>query len=244
MKPKAPKTIIHEPILHTISSSPASFKHNGLWSPSPSEYRASEVGFVPKKIRVSKKKNPFKMLEMLAEAQAEGHELRPHFVKKVKPDSSFEADSSQTSEFLPDYMLVDNPHHGGPYGSEESSSDSSSGAKSDIIYLAPGHDKFRKRGFVPSREFAAPTTASKKKLKMPHDWIPSSVSSSIYEPEPRVIRAPKKFKSRKPKRLASIPTLSPVEAHISMLQHRAASLPNFTRIKNRLHATSSLNTSI
>lgn len=187
---------------------------------------------------------------MLAEAQAEGHEIRPHFIKKIKPDLSESADSSQTNEFVPDYMLVENGQYanGDLYGSgESSSSDSTSGAKADVIYIAPGNERFRKNGFKPPREFIMPTIASKKKTKIMPDWIPNASSSgltSIYEPDQHIMHTQKKFKARKPKRLNVMPTLASMETHISALQRKPTSLPNFTKIKNRLHATSSLNTSI
>lgn len=89
VKPKSPKSFSHPPMLGSISASPSSLKlgssahllksfndpdmalalsGKNLWRPSASEYRASELNYIPKKMKVPKKKNPFKVLEAMAEA--------------------------------------------------------------------------------------------------------------------------------------------------------------------------------
>lgn len=271
MKPKLPKSLVHSPILHsvhTLSASPSTIQSSGsskstnpsyggvnnLWRPSASEYRASELSFVPKKIKVNKTKNPFKILEALAEAQAEGHDLRPHVIKKVRPTLPHD-DQSDTSDYVPDYMLVDtnNPRYGqdNSYsGFDDDSGLGDSSSKADLIYVAP-KDKYKKKhgnSFLTSRDFVTPIPTLKKKTKVPtFDWnaaigSSSSISDSDYEPEPR--HQSKKNKSRKPKRLA--PTLGSSEEHINHLQRVRKHNPitNYTKYKNRLNAASSLNTSI
>lgn len=273
VKPKTPKTIIHAPIIHSISASPSSLKlgalkavptfsesdsiklglSKNLWRPSPAEYRASELGFIPNKLKINKKKNPFKLLEVMAEAHAEGHNFQPQILKKHKPIQLDDDDDSQTSDYIPDYMLVDNSRYGQSdlYNSDdESNSDVTSGSKADLIYVAP-HDKHKtkKGGFLPSRSYFSPTISTKKKSKIAYDWTAASSSSSSmadseYEPEHYHLAALKKSKSRKPKRLA--PTLGPSEDHINILQmtRKPISILNYTKYKNRLSNASRLNTHI
>lgn len=249
----------------------AAFGLHGKWRPSASEYRASELNYVPKKMKIPKKKNPFKVLEVMAEAHAEGHDLPSHVVKKLKP-SLLDDDDSQTSEYIPDYMLANtnlfrHPDSDSDSGSKDSDSDSDS--KADLIYVAPQHDKYKakKSSFIPSK-MVLPTfaTFSKKKPKMSYDWVPGTISSltssaasltssdsadsddSDFEPnfKHQLQQLMKRNKSRKPKRLS--PTLSPSEDHINILQmtRKPISITNFTKYKNRLSAAaaSNLNTSI
>lgn len=261
VKPKATKAIPILP-LPPPSGLPRGLTKNHLWRPSASasEYRASELNYVPKKISINKKKNPFKILEALAEAQAEGHQLRPHVIKKVRHHD----DASDSSEYVPDYMLVDNPRYNrddsysGP-SADDSSSLIDSSSKTDLIYAAPQdkHKKKHSNTYYTSRDYASPSVSSphhsKKKTKSHAvDWQGSSASSSLtssstsdseYVPEHRHLT--KVNKSRKPKRMS--PTLGPSEEHISILQrtrkHRNP-ITNYTKYKNRLNGGSSLNTSI
>lgn len=233
---------------------------SNVWQPAASEYRASELNFVPKKISVNKKKNPFKILEALAEAQAEGHELRPHVIKKVRP-SALHDDDSDSSDYVPDYMMVDNNPRYGRDESYSASSDEDSGlsdssSKADLIYVAPQNKYKKKHGsnFHSSRDFVSPSTSLKKKTKVPQfEWNAASGSSSSsassdseYEPEHRqqLNDALRKIKSSKPKRMS--PTLGPSEDHIDILQRSRKRNPitNYTKYKNRLNGASSLNTSI
>lgn len=209
---------------------------------------------------LNKKKNPFKILEALAEAQAEGHELRPQVIKKVRP-SALRDDESDSSDYVPDYMMVDNNPR---YGREESYSGSSddddsglsdSSSKADLIYVPP-QNKYKKKhasNHHTSRDFVNPSSSLKKKTKVQaFDWNAASGSSSSassdseYEPEHRQQNndALRKIKSSKPKRMS--PTLGPSEEHIDVLQRTRKRNPitNYTKYKNRLNGASSLNTSI
>lgn len=229
---------------------PHGLTKNNLWRPSPSEYRASELNFVPKKINLNKKKNPFKILEALAEAQAEGHELRPHVIKKVRPTILHE-DESDNSDYVPDYMLVDNPRYGRDdsysIGLDDDSGLVDSSSKADLVYVT--QDKFKKKhsSFHTTRDYISPLTALKKKSKgQPYDRNGSSSDVSSYEPDRRhqTNDALRKIKSRKPKRMS--PTLGPSEEQINILQRTRKRNPitNYTKYKNRMNAASSLNTSI
>lgn len=156
------------------------------------------------------------------------------------------------------YHADDNSH-------SSSDSDSDSDSKSDLIYVAPQHDKYKgkKSSFLPSK-MVLPTLATyKKKPKMTFDWVPgtlSSISSSAasltsdsfdtddsdFDIKHQLQQMLKRNKARKPKRLMS-PTLSPSEDHINILQmtRKPLSISNFTKFKNRLSAAAAtLNTSI
>lgn len=165
-----------------------------IWRPSASEYRASELNYVPKKMRVPKKKNPFKMLEVMAEAHAEGHEIPAHVMKKLKP-SLVDNESSDSSEFIPNYMLANSDLYN---EDDNSASDSDSSKSADLIYIAPQHgdkyhggsdkyhgvsDKYKakKSSYVPSKVVLTPTLATYKgrKPKMAYDWMPGTISSSL-----------------------------------------------------------------
>lgn len=150
------------------------------WRPSASEYRASELNYLPKKMKVPKKKNPFKMLEVMAEAHAEGHEIPSHMMKKFKP-TLHDSDSSQTSEYIPDYMLGNSDL----YNSDDNSASDSDSSKADLIYVAPGNDRYKgkKTSFNPSKMLLSPTITSltRKKPKMSFDWVPGEqIWNSIY----------------------------------------------------------------
>lgn len=232
-----------------------------VWRPSASDYRASEMNYVPKKMRVPKKKNPFKMLEMMAEAHAEGHEVPPHIMKKLKPTLS-DNENSETSEYFPDYMLT----NADLYNSDDNSaSDSDSSKGADLIYVAPQADKYKakKTSLYPSKVLLTPTLATALKAKKPrlHDWIPGTYSTSLSstsstasdsdsddesEIKHTISQMLKRNKLRKAKRI-NLPTLSPSEDHINILQmtRKPISITNFTKFKNRLSAAAStLNTSI
>lgn len=286
VKPKSAKSLSHSsPILQSIASSPSSslkLTTNSLlkaiptlsesesialglgknvWRPSASEYRASELNYVPKKMKVPKKKNPFKMLEVMAEAHAEGHEIQPHFMKKLKPTHLLDNENSETSEYLPDYMLTNSDL----YNSDDNSASDSDTSKPELIYVAPQSDKYRakKTSYIPSKVLLTPTLATyqKRKPKLSYDWIPAgTISTSIAstsstssdsdsddeaEIKHTLAQMLKRSKSRKPKRL--LPTLSPSEDHINILHmtRKPISITNFTKFKNRLSAAASnLNTSI
>lgn len=291
VKPKSGKSLLHTPpILQSIASSPSSLKlSNGgllkaiptlsesesialglgknVWRPSASEYRASELSYVPKKMKVPKKKNPFKMLEVMAEAHAEGHEIPQRFMKKLKP-SLLDNENSETNEYLPDYMLTNSDL----YNSDDSSASDSDSSKADLIYVAPQHDKYKakKTSYIPSKmmltqHHLTPTLATMrtKKPKLTYDWLPGTISTSLSstsstssdsrdndsadesEIKHTLSQILKKSKSRKPKRL--MPTFSPSEDHINILHmtRKPISISNFTKYKNRLSAAAStLNTSI
>lgn len=295
VKPKSGKSLSHSPsILQSISASPSSLKlsSSGLnvlkaiptlsesesialglgknvWRPSASEYRASELNYVPKKMKVPKKKNPFKMLEVMAEAHAEGHEIPPHFMKKLKPSHILDNENSETSEYMPDYMLT-NPVD--LYNSDDNSASDSDSSKADLIYVAPQNDKYKakKTSLYPSKVLLTPTLATAlsqkgKKTRMTYDWIPGTISTSLSSTsstasDSRDFRDSdsdesdikhtlsqmlKRNKLRKPKRI--LPPFSPSEDHINILQmtRKPISITNFTKFKNRLSAAAStLNTSI
>lgn len=131
-----------------------------LWRPSASEYRASEMNYVPKKMKVPKQKNPFKMLEVMAEAHAEGHEIPAHIMKKLKP-SLLDNENSETSEYMPDYMLNVNSDL---YNSDDNSASDSDSSKADLIYVAPQGDKYKakKTQLYPSKVLLTPTLATLK----------------------------------------------------------------------------------
>lgn len=236
------------------------------WRPSASEYRASELNYVPKKMKVPKTKNPFKMLEVMAEAHAEGHEIPPHFMKKLKP-SLLDNDNSETSEYMPDYMLTNSDL----YNSDDNSASDSDSSKADLIYVAPQADKYKakKTSLYPSKVLLAPTLATSikgKKPKMTYDWLPGTISTSLSSLSSTSSTASdsrgsdsdesdikhtlsqmlKRSKLRKPKRV--LPTFGPSsEDHINILQmtRKPISITNFTKFKNRLSAAAStLNTSI
>lgn len=275
-------------MLQTIAASPSSLKltnsasllkafptlsdSDGLalglrpsWRPSPSEYRASELNYIPHKMKIPKKKNPFKMLEVMAEAHAEGHEIPSHIVKKLKP-TLLDDDDSQTSEYIPDYMLANSDLYNLNLNNDDNSA-SDSDSRPDLIYVAPQSDKYRakKTSFIPSKMVLSPTLATiasyKKRPKMSYDWLPGTISTSLSstsstssdssndsddDSEPRhQFQMIKRNKMRKPKRL--LPTLGPSEDHINILQmtRKPFSISNFTKYKNRLSAAAStLNTSI
>lgn len=221
---------------------------NNLWRPSPAEYRASELNFVPKKMKINKKKNPFKMFEAMAEAQAEGHEIRPQFLKKVKHHQQpLDSEDSQTSEYIPDYMLVDNSRfgQGEVFQSDEDNAGLTNGAKSDLLYLT-SDDKFIKpkptKSFLPSIDFIAPTAASKRKPKLTFDWSPGSTLG--YTDFNLDLLNDKKLKSRKHKRI--IPTMGSTEDQIDVLHmtRKPATITNYTKYKNRISKATGLNTSI
>lgn len=289
VKPKSGKSLSHSPsVLQSISASPSSLNNlklssNGLkviptlsesdsialglgknaWRPSASDYRASELNYVPKKMKVTKKKNPFKMLEVMAEAHAEGHEIPPHFMKKLKP-SLLDNENSETSEYIPDYMLT----NGDLYNSDDNSASDSDSSKADIIYVAPQSDKYKakKTSLYPSKVLLAPTLATSikgKKPKITYDWIPGTISTSSLSStsstssdsrgsdsdesdiKHTLSQMLKRSKLRKPKRV--LPTFSPSEDHYNILQmtRKPISITNFTKFKNRLSAAAStLNTSI
>lgn len=282
VKPKSGKSISHGPILHSIASSPSSLKLSStgmlkaiptlsesesialglgknVWRPSASEYRASELSYVPKKMKLPKKKNPFKMLEVMAEAHAEGHEIPPHLLKKMKP-SMLDNENSETSEYLPDYMLTNSDL----YNSDDNSASDSDSSRPDLIYVAPQHDKYKakKTSYIPSKLMLTPTLATYKsrKPKMSYDWMPGTISTGLAstsstssdsdsdddaEIKHTLAQMFKRQKSRKPKRL--LPTLGPSEDHINILHmtRKPMSIANFTKYKNRLSAAAStLNTSI
>ncbi|XP_031630122.1 uncharacterized protein LOC116345145 [Contarinia nasturtii] len=234
-----------------------------MWRPSASDYRTSEMNYVPKKMKVPKKKNPFKMLEMMAEAHAEGHEVPPHIMKKLKPALA-DNDNSETSEYFPDYMLA----NADLYNSDDNSaSDSDSSKGADLIYVAPQVDKYKakKTSLYPSKVLLTPTLATAlkgKKPRMTHDWMPGTYSTSLSstsstasdsdsddesEIKHTISQMLKRNKLRKPKRI-TLPTLhSPSEDHINILKmtRKPMSITNFTKFKNRLSAAAStLNTSI
>lgn len=295
IKPKTPKSLSHSPsILQTIAASPSSLKLSNsasllkalptlsdgdgitlglgknIWRPSASEYRASELNYIPQKMKFPKKKNPFKMLEVMAEAHAEGHELPTHVVKKLKPSlpTLLDDDDSQTSEYIPDYMLANSDL----YNTDDNSASDSDSSRPDLIYVAPQqhhhhHDKYKakKTSFIPSKMVLSPTLATlanyKKKPKMTYDWLPGTISTSLSSTSSTAsdssndsddvsdlkhhFQMMKRNKTRKPKRLS--PTLGPSEDHINFLQmtRKPYSISNFTKYKNRLSAAaSSLNTSI
>lgn len=274
VKPKQPKSIIHTvhtpivtstviksgslkapiPTFSVSDGLPHGLTKNSLWRPSPSEYRASELNFMPKKINVNKKKNPFKILEALAEAQAEGHELRPQVIKKVRP-TVIHDDESDNSDYVPEFMLVDNPRYGRDdsysIGMDDDSGLVDSSSKADLVYVT---DKYRKKhtSYLSSRDFVSPSAALKKKSKgQAFDWNGSSssaASDASYETDRRHltkdVHAQRNVKSRKPKRMT--PTLGPSEEQINILQRTRKRNPitNYTKYKNRLNAASSLNTSI
>lgn len=193
-KAKTGKSLYHGPGPQGISASPSTLKHSsaaGLnalptlspsesialgfgkngWRPSPAEYRASELNYVPKKMRLPKKQNPFKMLEVMAEAHAEGHQIPAHLVKKFKP-SVMADESRSTSEYIPDYMLGSSDLIG--YNSDDNSAPDSDSSKADLIYIAPGNDRFRpkKATFSPTKLIPTLATLARKKPKMAYDWIP------------------------------------------------------------------------
>lgn len=218
-------------------------------------------------MKVPKKKNPFKMLEVMAEAHAEGHEIPSHIMKKLKP-SLLNNENSDSSEYIPDYMLANSDSYN---TDDNSASDSDSSKTADLIYVAPQGDKYKakKTSFVPSKVLLTPTLATfkGKKPKLSYDWMPGTISTSLSSTsstssDSRDSRASesddeseikhtlsqmlKRNKSRKPKRF--LPTLSPSEDHINILQmtqRKPFSITNFTKYKNRLSAAAStLNTSI
>lgn len=286
VKPKSGKSLSHAPILQTISASPSSLKlsNSGLlkaiptlsesesialglgknaWRPSASEYRASELHYVPKKMKVPKKKNPFKMLEVMAEAHAEGHEIPAHFIKKLKP-TLLDNENSENSEYIPDYMLTNSDL----LNSDDNSASDSDSSKAELIYVAPQHaDKYKakKTSFIPSKVLLTPTLATirNRKPKMSYDWLPGTLSTSLTSTSSTssdsrdtdsddeadikhtLSQIIKRNKARKPKRL--LPTLSPSEDHFNILQmtRKPFSITNYTKYKNRLSAAAStLNTSI
>lgn len=102
-----------------------------------------------------------------------------------------------------------------------------------------------------------------KKPKLSYDWIPGTISTSLASTSSTssdsrdsdsddesdikhtISQMLKRNKLRKQKRL--LPTLSPSEDHINILQmtRKPISITNFTKFKNRLSAAAStLNTSI
>lgn len=219
--------------------------HDNLWRPSASEYRASELNYIPKKMKLNKKKNPFKIFEAMAEAQAEGHEIRPQFLKKMKHHPVLDSEDSQTSEYIPDYMLVDNARFGQGeiLQSDEENGGLIGGSKSDLVYLT-SDDKLIKpkptKTFLPTIDFIAPTASSKKKPKLTFDW---STGSTLTDFNFDHIND-KKSKSRKHKRI--IPTLGSTEDQIDILHmtRKPATITNYTKYKNRINKASALNTSI
>lgn len=208
------------------------------------------------------------MLEVMAEAHAEGHEIPAHIMKKLKP-SLLDNESSDSSEFIPDYMLANSDLYN---TDDNSASDSDSSKSADLIYVAPQHggrgsDKYKakKTSYIPSKVVLTPTLATYKgkKPKMSYDWMPGTISTSLSstsstssdsrasdsddesEIKHTLSQMYKRNKSRKPKRLLS--TLGPSEDHINILQmtRKPFSITNFTKYKNRLSAAAStLNTSI
>lgn len=278
MQPKQPKSIIHtvhQPIIQApppqllqaslkppiptygVSDGlPHGLPKNKLWRPSASEYHASEINFKPKKINVNKKKNPFKILEALAEAQAEGHELRPHVIKKVRP-TKLHDDESDTSDYVPDFMLVDNnPRYSRDesYSVDDESGLADSSSKADLIYVT-AQDKHKKKhgsSYLSSRDYNNPAALKKKTKIQTIEWTAGSSSSAVSDSDNEaeyrhhLNEALRKIKSRKPKRHSERPTLGPSEEHINILQRNRKQNPitNYTKYKNRLNGASSLNTSI
>lgn len=213
-------------------------------------------------MKVQKKKNPFKMLEVMAEAHAEGHEIPPHYIKKLKP-SLLDNENSENSEYIPDYMLTNSDL----LNSDDNSASDSDSSKAELIYVAPQGDKYKakKTSYIPSKVLLTPTLATLKnrKPKMSYDWLPGAYSTSLTSTSSTssdsrdsdsddeadikhtLAQIMKRNKARKPKRLlASLPTLSPSEDHYIMTR-KPFSITNFTKYKNRLSAAAStLNTSI
>lgn len=194
-KSKTAKSLSHGSPLQSISASPSSFKLTGPglkalptlsesesislgfgkngWRPSASEYRASELNYIPKKMRLPKKQNPFKMLEVMAEAHAEGHEIPAHLVKQLKP--SIMADESRpTSEYMPEYMMGNSDIIA--YNSDDNSASDSDSSKSDLIYVAPGNNRYKskKLGLSPTKIMPTLATLPRRKPKMAYDWIPGN----------------------------------------------------------------------
>lgn len=236
-----------------------------VWRPSASDYRASELNYMPKKMIVPKKKNPFKMLEVMAESHAEGHEIPSHIIKKLKPSLLYDNENSETSEYIPNYMLTNSDL----YNLDDNSASSSDTSKGiDLIYIAPQADKYKtkKTSTYPTKVLLTPTHATAlkgRKPKMMYDWIPGKVPTSLTstsstvsdsrdsdsydesEIKHTISQMLKQNKLRKPKRL--LPTLGASEDHYNNLQmtRKPISITNFTKFKNRLSAaTSTLNTSI
>lgn len=162
------------PTLSESESIALGFGRTG-WRPSAAEYRASELNYVPKKMRLPKKQNPFKMLEVMAEAHAEGHQVPAHLVKQLKP--SIIADESRTnSEYIPEYMMGNSDLIA--FNSDDNSALDSDSSKADLIYIAPGNERYKtkKPTFSPSK--LVPTLATlprSRKPKMAYDWIPGKL---------------------------------------------------------------------
>lgn len=88
---------------------------------------------VPKKIKFPKKKNPFKLLEIMAEAQAEGHTLNPN---KLYANEDFFDHETLDLDHHPKFLHSDKqPHFGSSHDAPRFSSSSSQVESGQAIRL-------------------------------------------------------------------------------------------------------------
>lgn len=242
-----------DPTIKLSRKNPHSFSEGGrfrsedqLWKPSLNEYRSVESSYVPKKLKLNKKKNPFKLLEIMAEAQAEGHTFNPQSLYHNEDYSD-----NDGNEHIPDYMLSETPRFSASlYGSDHVGRNS--GHKTDLLRLHSHSDEklhSPSSSFVPSWGFGATKPESSAQT---FDWTgisnsykkkPKLFTPSSLESDESAIIAPKK-KLRNKHRVS--PTLEPTDdyAKVLKLSRKPAGLTNFTKYKNKFNVMSNLNTSI
>lgn len=217
-----------------------------IWKPSMSEYRSVDSNHVPKKFKLNKKKNPFKLLEIMAEAQAEGHKFNP---QSIYNDDYFD---NEGNEHIPEYMLSDNSRFA-PSADVYQTADlrvaRNSGHKTDLSRFN-SDEKSGSPSFVPSWGFTPPTIETAQQT---YDWSTGlaktdyrkhKLFSSALDSDESSMVTPKMKRLRSKGRLT--PTIDPLDDHSNVLKmaRKPSSLSNFTKYKNKLNVMSSLNTSI
>lgn len=218
-----------------------------LWKPQ-TEYRGVESSYLPKKIKLGKKKNPFKLLEIMAEAQAEGHNFSP---QSLYNEDYFDHDAN---EHIPEYMLSDNSrfHPSEVYQTADATIARNSAHKAELLHMI-SDDKLNAATpqYTPSWAFAPPTIETATKT---YDWSTGLANSdfkkqnlfsaAIDDSDEFETIQPKPKKHRNKSRLA--PTQDTTDDHENILKmtRKPISLTNFTKYKNKYNVLSSLNTSI
>lgn len=216
-----------------------------IWKPSLSEYRSVDSNHIPKKFKMNKKKNPFKLLEIMAEAQAEGHAFSP---QSIYNEDYFD---NEGNEHIPEYMLSDNSRFvpSDVYQTADLRVARNSGHKTDMLRFN-SDEKHGSASFVPSWGFTPPTIETAPQT---YDWSTGlskteykkhKLFSSALDSDESSMVTPKMKRVRSKSRLT--PTIDPLDDHTNVLKmaRKPSSLSNFTKYKNKLNIMSNLNTSI
>lgn len=248
---------------HSISALESSGRvksQDQLWKPSLSEYRSVESNYVPKKLKLAKKKNPFKLLEIMAEAQAEGHTFSPQgLYNNNNHNNNDDYFDSEDNENVPEYMLSDNSRFAPSELYSSSDHVGRNAGHKDLLRLHSQSDEKSVHSpvssFVPSWGISAPTPETAAHT---FDWSTGySTSGSDYkkkktklftsalDSEEIEVVTPKIKKLRNKSRHHT-PTLDTSEDHSNILKltRKPISLTNFTKYKNKFNVMSNLNTSI